>query len=301
MTPRTLTLLPLLLATGSVLAAGIDQTRPLSATGQVEVENLKGRIQVRTWDQPEVRIGGTLGSGVERLDVSGDHERLTIKVVYPGEGGWFRGWGGGGRSEPSDIRITLPAGASLDARGVSADIDIEGVAGARLRAGTVSGRVNASGSPGEAEIESVSGDLRLVLEGSQVKASTVSGAVRIEGRPEGQLAIETVSGGIELDAGQVRRLSAETVSGRMRLDIGALAPGGRINAESLSGQIELSLPADTSARVQVSTFSGSIQSDVGEVQRASRGPGARLEARMGEGEGEVQLESFSGGVRIRTR
>lgn len=290
----------LLFAWGAAVAAPVDESRPLSATGTVEIENIKGRIDVRTWDRPEVRITGELGEGVDRLDTSGGSERLVIKVVYPGDGGWFRGWGGG-RSAPSRIEVTVPVGASVEAKGVSADIDVQGVAGARLRASTVSGGVVVAGSPREVEAESVSGNLRLDLQGSRVSASTVSGSVRIEGAPGGRIGVETVSGDFELEAAEIERLDAETVSGRLRLRLGALAEGARISAESLSGQIELDLPAAASAQIRVSTFSGAIRSDVGEVKRAARGPGASLEARLGEGGAQVQVESFSGGVRITTR
>ena len=46
----------LALSVTAIAATPIDQTRPLDPTGRVEIENLKGRIQVRAWDQPEAKI-----------------------------------------------------------------------------------------------------------------------------------------------------------------------------------------------------------------------------------------------------
>src|SRR3546814_14984922 len=47
----------------------IDQTRPLNADGRVSIENLKGSVQVRTWDRNEVHIGGRLGDRSEERRV----------------------------------------------------------------------------------------------------------------------------------------------------------------------------------------------------------------------------------------
>lgn len=278
----------------------VDDVRPLDAEGRVRIENLKGRIQVRTWDRAEVRVTGTLGEGVERLAIEGDAGNLSIRVVYPdARGGWFNWWGDGGRAGPSSIEVTLPQRAEVGVESVSAGIDIRGVAGRRLKAETVSGDIQAEGAPAEAEFEAVSGSLRLNLDRSQLSAETVSGNIRVEGRPGGRISLETVSGDIDLSAGTVQRLDASSVSGGLSLAPEALAGGGRIEAETLSGKLELTLPASTSARLSVSTFSGDIRSDAGEVKRPRHGPGASLEATLGAGAGDIRLESFSGSVRFR--
>ncbi len=44
-------LLALLLPLGAIAATPINQVRPLDATGRVDTENIKGKIQVRGWDR----------------------------------------------------------------------------------------------------------------------------------------------------------------------------------------------------------------------------------------------------------
>ena len=46
----------------SLAATPISESRALDPRGRVEIENLKGRIEVRAWDRPEVKIEGSLGS-----------------------------------------------------------------------------------------------------------------------------------------------------------------------------------------------------------------------------------------------
>jgi len=91
-TPLTLSLLAALVAAPAAWAATpINQTRPLEARGHVEIDNVKGSIQVRTWDKKEVHVGGSLGKGVEKLTIEGDENDLVIKVEYPRrDSGWGR-------------------------------------------------------------------------------------------------------------------------------------------------------------------------------------------------------------------
>lgn len=291
-----------LLATASLPAlAGtpINQVRPLSAEGSVTIENVKGRIVVRTWDRAEVGITGTLGEGVEKLLVEGTADDLRIEVRYPsGGGGWF-GWGGdSGRAEASVIEVSVPARAGVKVDSVSASVAITGVAGRQLAVDTVSGNVAVrTARPGEASIETVSGDLDLELETASLSVDSVSGDVRVRGRVTGSVDIETVSGDADLAAGRLQRLSLSSVSGDSRIRM-ALAPGGRIASDSVSGGLTLILAPDTSARLRVETFSGGISSPVGKVQTEQYGPGKRLEARLGSGGGDIRLESFSGDVRL---
>ncbi|GAB2661507.1 DUF4097 family beta strand repeat-containing protein [Arenimonas aestuarii] len=286
----------LLLALPALAATPIDQTRPLAADGSLRIENVKGQVLVRTWDRPEVHITGSLGDGVEKLEVGPGGDSLTIEVKYPNSGGWF---GGGNRSEPSRIEVRMPAGASLDVDVVSARVDVEGLEGAkRLAVDSVSGSVEVRASrAGEARFDLVSGSLEAELDSDDISVDTVSGGVRLSGRGGGELGVDTVSGDADLAFESLRRVVMDSVSGDMTLRT-ALAPAGRISADTVSGGVRLRLPADTSARLSVETFSGGISSPVGEVKTEKYGPGKTLEARLGGGEGEVRLATFSGSVRI---
>lgn len=294
------TLLPaVLLVAGLPAVAGkpIDETRPLDADGRVRIANTKGHIDVRTWNRNEVRVTGSLGQGAQKLEIEGDRRSLSVRVVNPDKGGWF-GWGDS-RAEPSDIEVTLPVKAEVSVEGVSAEIDIRGVAGKRLDVDNVSGDVDvADARPEEAGFDNVSGDLTLRLDSGKVEVDTVSGDVRLEGRIDGEVALDAVSGSIVLHAGTLERLTTNTVSGDTEVRA-ALARSGRVQAETLSGNLTLVLPKATSARLNIETFSGDIRSDAGEVVRPEHGPGSTLETRIGDGDGQIRLESFSGDVRLR--
>ena len=296
---RTCSAIALLAAAPAFAATPINETRPLAADGMVRIENVKGRIVVRTWAKPEVKVTGSLGKGVDKLDISGDSRNLDIVVKYPNSRGGWNLWGrDDNRTEPTILEITLPQKASVDVGAVSADVDIQQVAGRKLDVSSVSGNVMVTASsPGEASLENVSGDVTLRITTSKLDAQSVSGDLHISGGLTGEVDVESVSGNIELGAKALDRLEVSSVSGDARLTFG-LRPAGTVKAETLSGELELSMPRATGAKLHVETFSGDISSPSGRVEREEHGPGASLDTSFGDGRGRIDLESFSGDVRI---
>ena len=269
----------------------IDQTRSLDARGRIEIENLKGRVEVRAWDRQEVKVTGTLGDGVEKFSMDGDRRNLRIEVKYPSRSG---------RTEPTVLIVQVPILADLEIETVSADIDVHGIASRELSLESVSGDIAANGAPREARIESVSGDVRLTLNSPDVSVDNVSGELVLQGRLNGEVSLETVSGNVRMDGlgERVRSLSAGTVSGDMDLKT-ALADGGEIRLESVSGDLLLRLPRDLSAEVSGESFSGDLSAPDARIQREEFGPGSSFEARYGAGKGEVRMETFSGDATLR--
>lgn len=276
-------------------ATPIDETRPLDPRGTVEVENVKGRIQVRVWDKPQVHIGGSLGAGVEQFELEGgdgdDHDLLVIHVRYPDNNR---------NTEPTTLLLQVPALASVSIDGVAVDVDVVGVAGRTLDIESVSGDVIAVGAPAKADIESVSGDLQLTLNSAQVDAQSVSGDIVLHGRMSGQVDVETVAGNIKLDTRgeRLHELSASSVSGDMTLRTG-LADGGSIDTESVSGNVTLVLPKSLSARVSGESFSGDLSAPGARINKAQFGPGSDFEQSYGKGQGDVRMESFSGNAELK--
>lgn len=269
-------------------ATPIDETRPLDPRGTVEIDNLKGRIQVRAWDRNEVKVTGSLGDGVERLVVEGDRGRLLVKAQYPNRSN--------NRTGPTTLVLQVPLQASLDIESVSADIDVDGVAPGELEIESVSGDVVFAGAPGSASVDTVSGNQVLTMNSpGEVSVESVSGDITLRGRLKGDVDMETVSGNMSLDtAGNaVRELSTNTVSG----DIGAragLASGGEIRAETVSGDVRVRLPRSVSARVEAESFSGDLEAPNATIRKERFGPGSSMEATYGNGDGRIDVETFSG-------
>lgn len=299
----TLTLALLLsLASGAALAAGtpVDETRPLSGNGRLTVSNVKGSITVTAWARSEVRVEGSVGEGTDGLEITGGPDNLVVKVKYPENGGgWFGGWGRGDAGD-SELRVSAPAGVTLKVEAVSAEVDVTGINGDELEVESVSGDVTVDSQARAVEVTTVSGSQHLKLYSNDVSAESVSGDVEITGELGGKVDLEAVSGTLSVDSSSAAKsLSAGVVSGDVRLRTG-LQPGGRLRAESLSGDLEVTLPAATSASLSASSFTGTIKSFAGTVETEEHGPGSNLDAKLGGGDGSIELETFSGDLTVRS-
>ncbi len=297
MTHRSLLALALaaIASPAAFAATPIDETRPLDPRGRIEIENLKGRIEVRAWDRNEVRITGSLGTGVEKLDIGGDRGDLSVKVRYPD-----RGWGGNRNTGPTTLLLQVPLRASLDIESVTATVDVRGVAPAELEIENVSGNVVVAGAPGTASIETVSGNQQLTLNSDgDISAETVSGSIALRGRLKGALKTESVSGSAQIDSNgeAVRSLRFSSVSGDIGARVG-LASGGEIRGETVSGSVRLQMPKALSARVTAESFSGDLRAPGVEVRKEEFGPGKSLDTRYGSGSGEIRIETFSGDMTL---
>ncbi len=278
------------IALPGMAATPINQTRPLDVRGRVEIENLKGKVEVVAWDRPEVKLAGSLGDGVEKLSVEGDSRVLRIKVQYPSRNR---------NAEPSHLVVQMPLLADLEVETVSADIGVTGMASRELGLESVSGDIVANGAPRRGEISSVSGDIRLAMNGPDLRVETVSGQLIVQGRLDGTVALESVSGDIRLDTlgERVRKLSASSVSGDM--DLGAaLAEDGEVRMESVSGDLRLRLPASLSAQVSGESFSGDLAAPGAKIQKEEFGPGSSFRVRYGAGKGDIRMQTFSGDARL---
>lgn len=326
---RMLAITPLLTACAAIVPlcaqTPVERTVATSATGAVEVSNISGEIRVVGWDRAEVRVTGTLGRGTERLDVTSAGDRVRVEVVIPR---------GARNVEGSDIEVRVPARKNVTVRGVSADVQLDGVTGT-VDAQSTSGDVTIGGSPASVRAISTSGSVGLDVSTSRVEAGSTSGDVTVQGNVRETISAHAVSGDVEVAApsaevmaksvsgnvtlrGAARRLSASTVSGDMevrggRVQYGAfesvsgslrfngeLEADAAINAQSHSGDVVLVLPGGVGARFEVVTFSGDISNAFGaEARRTSRyGPGEELRFTRGSGGALITVKTFSGNVEL---
>ena len=113
---------------------------------------------------------------------------------------------------------------------------------------------------------------------SQIRIHTISAQMQLSGLQTDTLKIETVSGNIRLDDGEaMNALSLETVSGKANLtmlrvaDLNVNTVSGSVSVrtkitrraklDSVSGDLSLFLPPDSSFAARVDTVSGSFNSD----------------------------------------
>jgi DUF4097 and DUF4098 domain-containing protein YvlB len=269
----------------------VDEKRPASANGTVEISNVSGSVRVTGWERAEVAVTGTLGKGTERLELSGSGERTVVKVVLPHFATHVDG---------SDVDVKVPVGSNLEVDTVSADTTVDKVQGS-VRVRSVSGGINVAGMPREFDAKTVSGDLEITAANAPGRAATVSGAVTLRG-VGGEVEAKSVSGDVTVKGGETSRVELQTTSGDVHF-AASLAKDGRLDVKSVSGTVDLDLPASTAADFDVTTFSGDITNDFGPAARRTSeyAPGKELSFSTGSGGARVVAKSFSGSVHLRKR
>ena len=290
-------LLAALASTAAFADTPIHLTRDAAPDAQIVIRNIKGEVRVTGWNQNRVQVDGTLGEGARPLQISGDAHALEIRVEPAGtNSGWF-GFSRDSEMGPSVLDVHVPHAAALQVHVVSAPVDVTGVDGRSLGVNTVSGRVHLAARAGAVKVDSVSGEVNLEGSADGLDVQTVSGDVQAA-TLNGNLTAQTVSGDLLLRGHALNRVNLGTVSGTLQLDA-ALAPAASWKIDSMSGDVRLTLPENTSAQIKADTFSGDLRSDFGTPKEPEHGPGSSLDVRLGAGAGKINIETFSGDLRVR--
>jgi DUF4097 and DUF4098 domain-containing protein YvlB len=283
----------LALCTSAVGFASDDRTFEKTVAAQphgvVDISNVAGEIEVNGWDRQEVSVRAELGAQVERVDVSSEGGRTTVKVVLPSH------TSGHGEAQ---LHVQVPRESEVDVSAVSADVKVEGVQGVE-RLNTVSGEVAGELGGADAEVKTVSGEIRLKGHGApaRLRLNSVSGDVRLE-HGGGDFEGTTVSGTMSVTLESARSIRARTTSGDMRLEA-KLVRGATVEATSVSGDVSLRGSADGGYSYEVSSFSGDISNCFdAKAEHGNYTPGSRLEGTRAEGAGHVRIKTMSGDVRL---
>jgi hypothetical protein len=264
----------------------------------VEIYNAKGSVRVVGWDREEIAITGTLGSGVERLDVSGDAHRTAIRVVIPeGEQPDGANVEQPQLSEahladvgPSHIEVRVPEQSQVEVASTSADVEVSRTMG-RLYIQSIAGSIVVTDRPKEVEVGSVCGEIRISTSNSRAKVSSVKGPVLLKST-SGEADVASVSGEILIQGGRYDRGRFKSISGDIRFG-GTLNPGGAFEFSNHSGDVELVLPWGIKADFRVSSYSGTIENAFGPAPdaRASNGHIKGRKLSFSTGPGEIEAES----------
>ncbi len=243
-----------------------------------------------------------LGSG-GRLKIKGVDGRVDLVAV---DGTVAVVHGSGERPLKDDFRIgTAPGELTLSATGTDGPlggfrlgrrgcqaIRVEVPHGTRVSVVTASGSIRADGLDADQRYRSVSGDVVVDGNGGRMDIDTVSGDVRVVSTSELELDVRTVSGDLVVSAPVLRSLKAKSMSGAMGID-GGFAATGEHRLDTISGDVRI-VPHGP-IRVDGTTVSGDVRSPL--AHRSSGLPGRRS-IELGTGGPLVAYRSISGDLEI---
>lgn len=255
----------------------VEKTFSVSAPARLRLGNIRGTVTILPGEEGTIRL-----KAVKNLD-SGDADRTeifieqrndgTVKVEtrYPQNGWLFFAF-----SKPCkvDYTVQVPANCDLKVSGVSSSTTIQGIAG-DITIATVSGTVRLNSLSGELKVNSVSGS---------VTGDELSGLVKVD----------TVSGDVNLSDGNFPRLDSSTVSGNLVVETPLGEGPYRFN--TVSGEVDLMIPADTGCLVQSNSISGRIRTSLPSHYIRKQGGKRQLEVQSGGP--LIYHHSISGNLRI---
>jgi DUF4097 and DUF4098 domain-containing protein YvlB len=264
-----------------------DTTFAVSAGARLRLSNHAGTVRVTSWDQATMRVRATHGS----------HDRIAIDS----RGAVVRVEAERDRGMPNfvEYEVTVPRGMAVDLDGVETEMTVEGVGG-DLSVASVEGNITVRGAGAAVELNTVEGDIALEGGRGRIAVSGVEGTVTVTGA-RGELTVETVEGDITLDGVESTNVDLSTVEGDI-LYRGTVQDGGRYRLTSHEGDLELGVGTGLNATVSVATFDGSFEADPAfKVQISAMRPGRRFSFTLGTGSARVELETFEGEIRLRSR
>jgi DUF4097 and DUF4098 domain-containing protein YvlB len=298
----------LALGTGAALAKEkyeekFTKTESLDRDGRVMISNVSGRIEVRSWDQAQVKIDAvkvSQASSLEKakenaakvaIEVTKTGNLVRIETKYP-DNKLFRN---NNLNVSVDYVIIVPDKAAVKARNVSGTIVTEAIGGP-LELDVTSGNVTITKAGQGVDCRTVSGQITATDVVGDADLKTVSGSIKADGI-KGTIAAETTSGGVRLsNVTEAKSVRVKVLSGNITY-AGEIPAGGRYFFEAFSGTIEVGLPASAAFDLEAETFSGHIQTDF-QVTISGRIAPKELRGTVGAGGATLRIKSFSGSIRI---
>jgi hypothetical protein len=245
----------------------------------VAVEDLTEASVTLTGKAPSLVKGGA-DEAVDRIVV--ELQGPTLSVIAPRQGGIFDMLGGWRRDRDAvNVEIRVPSGTAVKISTFTADVVVDGCCGgADLATGAAS-----------ITLEHVEGDLLLRYGSGASQVSRVDGSVTIRSG-SGDAKLGQVEGGVQAGCGS-GRLEIGTVHGAVRSRAGSGdamigAVYGDVDLASGSGTVEIGLPAGLTARLDVTTGSGGVSTDL-PIESSPRQDGPTITIRARTGSGNIRL------------
>jgi DUF4097 and DUF4098 domain-containing protein YvlB len=260
-----------------------DTTVTAGPGTRLQLRNLVGDIDVRTWNRDAVRVRAA-HSPRERVLIERRGSTLVVGVrPRPGAPGEV------------DYQLVVPRGmpVSLDGARTSAKVrDLEG----DVVIQTISGEIAVQGGDGNVTLSSIQGTISVVGSRGRLEVNSVDGEVRLM-EIAGRIFAETVNGAVALRRVVSDSVEVSTINGDLCYD-GAIAGAGHYRFRTHNGDITVGLPEQAGATVTLATYRGEIDSDF-PLRVGERGEHNRFRLRLGDGRAHLDLESFSGAIRLR--
>jgi len=289
---KLIVLLCSLLVLPVVAGEKIDKTLDVSATGEVEIHNTRGKIELKGWDKNQVSVKGELDKLTEKFVFTHSDGKTLIKVILPDSHSTSK------RSRGSKLKIFVPLKVAVQLNGVSTDLVISNLHGG-VDINSVSGDVELSNIGKRTYVNNVSGDIDLKEVSGRIEISTVSGDVEADVSAT-KIFVAGVSSDINVKTVEFETAKITTVSGNANLR-GTLLEGGDVKMNNVSGDSLFYVSGQLDARVTLETGpGGDVVNNYSSDRPTSSFIGSELlKFTSGEGSGSIRMYTVTGTIGLR--
>lgn len=271
-------LLLLALAALPLVAAAEEVVRTFPASGSTvfEIRNLSGRVEIRSWNQRQVKV-----VALRQTRAVETHFEETANQIH--------------------VHTHLLQSAAAASERV-VDYQIWAPANINIKVSQDAGTVRIENFADDVNVETVAATVEIRNVTGYTSIQTLNGSVEVW-RAAGRLEANSISGNLRFLDMDTRNLYARTTSGDIYYE-GDFRPAGSYEFHNHQGAIELRVPSTASFELNANSVKGEVSSEFpltprshGRVPRAS--VARSLLGTVHTGEAMVRVSSFSGTIRLR--
>lgn len=202
-----------------------------------------------------------------------------------------------------DLQSHLLRGATPENARVDYEVLVPSDAAVTLR--STSGPLRAEKLQGDLDLESASAVVEVRdLSNGHLRVKTLNGPVTLTNVHDGFVDVDSVSGEVRLISVTGRLVKVTSTTGAILYD-GDFGYTGNYQLSSHSGDIEATIPQDTSAEVQMQSVRGQLQDDVHLAPKAhtsmTQRAGSSFVGTINKAASLVSLKTFSGKIHLKKR
>lgn len=272
-------------AQGAPPPGSLLKARALKAGSPFKMFIPSGTVRIIGWDRDSIVIRGRIPPSAQLM--FGGSDSVGYKLVIEQRDG--------AATSASELVIQLPRKSQLSIKTADAVVDATDVSGWFY---TVSGRFHIDGAASSLDVEAMSGDIDLQASTPWARAKTGKGHLVIRGSPQ-DVDASTIGGTLDIATASIVHGRFTSVTGDIHY-ASTIAPRSLFEFSTHSGTIDLLLPRDVSARLELSTVDGEIDNGFGQLRPAAAGA-HNLRVTLGAGASDVSVRTFKGTVRLRSQ
>ena len=246
-------------------------------------DNTRKRLDDTLANPPVEQRGDTIRIGKEMSRLRNISIAYTIQVPHD-----------------TEVSATVASGTQI-IRGVRGPVRVQAASGSirvekverDTQLTTASGSISATDMGNDVRVSSASGSVTVSDVRGNVHVNAIAGGIRVY-KPGGRIEADTTSGDVEIQ-GAAADVKAGAVSGRVSVR-GNPSADSYWELKTISGSVELGVPASANLHLSAEAATGEIRTDV-PIVIEEQGKHS-LRAHMGSGGGRVDVHTVSGEIRV---